>query len=174
MFRRALDRVIDAAMAVSEIAIVLMMLHVSAELLVRWIFRFGLDAVPEISAFYYMTASTFFALAYVTRGNGHISAQIFTEFLGGRPRQLLEGAILILLFLFMLLLTWQLTIEASRMTTTGEVHQAATIDVPKWPGRWFLAIGSALMAIYALAAGLRKLLGYEDEETPTEKPATLD
>lgn len=173
MFRRALDRVIDAAMAVAEIAVVLMMAHITAELLIRWVFRHGLDAVPEISAFYYMTASTFFAFAYVTRGDGHISAQIFTEFLGPRAREILDGCILIFLFLFMLLLTWQQVVEAVSMTAIGEIHQGATVNVPKWPGRWFLAIGSALMALYAVAAGIRKLLG-TDAGAPPERSTVME
>lgn len=173
MVRRALDRVIDGAMAVSEIAIIVMMFHISAELLVRWIFRHGLDAVPEISAFYYMTAITFFAMAYVTRGDGHIAAQLFTDFLSVRARSMLEGAILVFLSLFMAVLTWQFTVEALSMMAIGEVHQAATIDVPKWPGRWFLAIGSALMSIYALSAGLRKLIAGTDGDH-AQRPLNLD
>ncbi|MEX2128200.1 MAG: TRAP transporter small permease subunit [Xanthobacteraceae bacterium] len=166
MFRRSLDRVIDGAMAVSEIAVVLMMFHITTELLIRWIFRHGLEAVPEITAYFYMTASTFFALAYVTRGDGHISAQLFTEFLGPRALEILRGCILICLFLFMLLLAWQQAVEAISMTALGEMHQGASVNVPKWPGRWFLAIGSALMALYALAAGIRKLLGNDLRDAP--------
>jgi TRAP-type C4-dicarboxylate transport system permease small subunit len=159
MFRRALDRVTDAAMVVAEIAIFLMMAHITLELVIRWTFRYGLDAVPEIVAFYYMTSVAFLSLAYVTRSDGHIAAQIFTEALSPRHREILEGAISILLGLFMLLVTWQIGVEAMRMTAMGEIHQGAGINIPKWPGRWIMTIGAFVMALYAFAIGVRKLAG---------------
>ena len=159
MIRRLLDRVIDGAMILAEIAITLMMAHITVELIVRWLFRYGLDAVPEIVAYYYMTALTFFALAYVTRGDGHISAEIFTQNLAPRAREILEGVIALALCIFMLVFTWQTVSEAISMTNAGETHQAARTMVPKWPARWYLPIGTAIMAAYALLLAVQKLSG---------------
>jgi TRAP-type C4-dicarboxylate transport system permease small subunit len=132
----------------------------------------SLDAVPEISEYYYMTALTFFALAYVTRSDGHIAATFFTEFMTARARSILEEAILITLCAYMALLTWQIRVEAVAMTAINEVHQSARGYVPKWPGRWFLTAGSALMALYALVMGIRKLMGLTAADAPRITHAT--
>ncbi len=173
-FRRILDRVIDGAMIFSEIAIVLMMVHISAELLSRWIFRQGLDSVPEIVSVYYMTSVAFLSLAYVLRGNGHLAAEFFTERLKPRHRELLEGVTLLALGVFLIFLTWQLGREAVTMTGLWEVHQGVTMHVPKWPGRWIMMLGSAIMMVAAFAYGIQRLLGIPAEQRAEAKPMSLD
>ena len=173
-FRRILDRVIDGAMIVSEVAIVLMMVHIAAELLSRWIFRHGLESVPEFVSIYYMTSVAFLSLAYVLRGNGHLAAEFFTEHMNPRYRELLEGAILLLLGAFMLVLTWQLVREAVTMTELQEVHQGVSFNLPKWPGRWIMAVGSAIMCVAAFAMSIQRLLGTAGNRPPEAKPMSLD
>lgn len=173
-FRRTLNRVVDGAMIVAEVAIVLMMVHITAELLSRWIFRQGLESVPEFVAFYYMTSVAFLSLAYVTRSDGHLAAEFFTEQLKPRHREILAGVIGIWLGLFMLLLTWQLTQEAVTMTATREVHQGVTFNLPKWPGRWIMAIGSAIMMAFSFAIGIQRLFGLAGDRPAGAKPASLD
>jgi TRAP-type C4-dicarboxylate transport system permease small subunit len=158
-FRRILDFVVDRSMLLAEIGIVLMMLHVTVEIISRSVLRIGLEAVNEITAYYYMSAVTFFALGYVTRTDGHISAQFFTAWMPPRAREILEGVIAIVLCAYMVLLVWQTGHEALAMTGVGEVHQAANLYLPKWPPRWFLPIGSAIMALAALAIAIDKLAG---------------
>jgi TRAP-type C4-dicarboxylate transport system permease small subunit len=169
-----LDRVIDSAMIVAEVAIVVMMLHITAELLMRWIFYHGLESVPEFVAFYYMTAVAFLSLAYVTRANGHLVAEFFTERLSKRHLQILDGVIGIWLALFMAVLTWQLTREAVTMTSIQEVHQGVSFNLLKWPGRWIMAAGSAVMTVYAFTFGIQRLLGIAADPQPAQKQASPD
>jgi TRAP-type C4-dicarboxylate transport system permease small subunit len=173
--QRIADRIVDAAMIVAEVAIAAMMLHITAEVLSRWIFRYGFDSVPEIVAYYYMAGLVFFSLAYVTRANGHIAAEIFTESLSPRPREILEGIIALLLCAFMLVVAWQTAVEAVSMTNSGELHQGATLLLPKWPARWFLPIGSGLMALSAFLIAVGKLRGMPAPGQPSEfKPMAHD
>lgn len=156
-------------MLAAEAAIVLMMLHVAAELAVRWFLRTGIAGTYEVVTYYYMVGCAYLPLAYVTRGDGHISAQIFTQALPVRPREILEGVILIALGAFMIIMTWQTAVEAVSMTRVGEVYHAI-ISVPKWPARWLLPVGAALMAAYAFLLAARKLAGEgaaEGREQPT-------
>jgi TRAP-type C4-dicarboxylate transport system permease small subunit len=169
--QRVLDRFVDLGMIVAEVAIALMMLHITAEVVLRQIFLQSLDAVPEIAAYYYMSGVVFFSLAYVTRGNGHISAEVFTAIMPPRAREILEGVISLALGVFMVLFAYQTFNEAVSMTRIGEVHQAATILLPKWPPRWFLAVGGALMALYALLIAYKKLTGAAGDDPDQAKPA---
>lgn len=157
--QRGLDRVIDLAMIVAEVAIALMMVHITVEVFSRWIFLHSFDATVEIVMFYYMAGLTFLSLAFVTRADGHIAAEIFTDYMAPRPRAILEGVIALALGGYMLVFTWQTVGEAITMTHAGEIQQTATIQLPKWPTRWFLPFGGFLMALAAILIGIRKLTG---------------
>jgi TRAP-type C4-dicarboxylate transport system permease small subunit len=61
------------------------------------------------------------------------------------------------------------------MTSSGELHQGATLLLPKWPARWFLPFGSALMALSALTIAIGKLRGTPASTAPAEfKPMAHD
>jgi TRAP-type C4-dicarboxylate transport system permease small subunit len=123
--------------------------------------------------FYYMVAIIYLPLAWVTRADGHIAAQIFTQYMKPQHRQWLEGVIHVLLCIFMLFLTWQTGREAVKMTIVNEVHQAADAFFWIWPARWYLPIGSALMSVYALTMAVQKLFG-EVAEPQGDAPEPLD
>jgi TRAP-type C4-dicarboxylate transport system permease small subunit len=168
MFGRLLDRAVDWAMVVAEVAITLMMLHITVEIGARLFFRIGLEGVNETVAFYYMIGLVFLSLAFVTRADGHIAAQIFTDRLPARAREVLEGIVSLALAAFMALLVWQSAREAYTMTLAGEVYQSGNVFLLKWPPRWALSIGAALMALYALLVGIRKLRGGLPAATPAK------
>jgi TRAP-type C4-dicarboxylate transport system permease small subunit len=159
MYLRILDGITTFAMTLAEICVFLMTIHVTLDVLSRWVIGDPLIATTEIVRFYYMVAIIYFPLAWVTRMDGHIAAQIFTQYMTDKNRQRLEGVIHILLFLFMAVLTWQTGTEAYRMMVINEVHQAADAFFKIWPARWYLPLGSGLMSIYALTMALQKLFG---------------
>ena len=168
MFARILDRAVDWAMIVAEVAITLMMLHITAEIGARLFFRMGLEGVNETVAFYYMIGLVFLSLAYVTRADGHIAAQIFTDKLPPRAREVLEGIVSLALAAFTAVLVWQSAREALIMTEANEVFQSGDVFLLKWPPRWAMSVGAALMALYALLIGIRKLRGGPPAATPTK------
>lgn len=174
MYLKILDRITTFAMTLAEIGVFMMTIHVTADVLSRWVFGDPLIATTEIVRFYYMVGIIYLPLAWVTRMDGHISAQIFTQYMKPKNRQRLEGAIHVLLFVFMLFLTYQTGHEAIRMTVVNEVHEAADAFFWIWPARWYLPLGSGLMAIYALTMGIQKLFGPVVETAPPEQHVAVD
>lgn len=180
--RRLANRIVarstDIAMALAELAIALMMMHVVIEVLSRRLFRFSLDSVPEIVAYYYMSTLIFLALAYVTRADSHVSATLFTDLLPDRVQRILTGVIFVILAATMLVMAWQMGHEALRMTRIGEFHQGASINLPRWPTRWFAPLGAVLMALVAILMAIDKFtnrdtfpgVGQEDR-TPEQQLA---
>ncbi len=159
IFKRWLDRLVDGAMILAELAITLMMAHITVEIAVRLFFRIGLEGVNEMVAFYYMVGLVFLSLAYVTRGDGHIVADILTDRMPHRARELVQGVVSLALAAFMAILVWQTAGEAIVMTEAGEVYQSGSVFLLKWIPRWFVPIGAGLMGLYALLLGVRKLAG---------------
>lgn len=166
---RIVARSTDISMAIAEIAIALMMFHVVIEVASRRFFRISLDSVPEIVAYYYMSAVIFLALAYVTRADSHVAATLFTDLLSEKVQRFIIAVVMVVLGLTMLMLAWQMGLEAMRMTRVGELHQGASMNLPRWPSRWFGPVGAVLMALVAFLMALDK---FTDRETFPGVPRT--
>lgn len=138
---------------------VLMMLHVSADVVGRVLFDHPFDGTIEIVSGYYMVAIAFLPLAYVTRHEGQIIVELFTRNMSTRKLLLLDAAVNILTVVYMSAFAWMTGTMAVEQTASREAWETAYGQVQIWPSRWYLPIGCALMAIYLLvriAADFRK------------------
>ena len=82
-FHRLVSKIADALFALSLVAGVLMMLHVTIDVLSRTLFNSPLPGTGEITATYYMIAVAFLPLAWVTLRDEHVTADIFVSALPG-------------------------------------------------------------------------------------------
>lgn len=159
MVRRALDGLTTVMVALGEIAVVAMMVLITADVISRYVFNYVIDAGAEIVAHYFMVAIIYFALGDITRAEGHLSATFFTDWMTARGKTLLEGFIALVLCAFMLLVTWRTTISALEATRIGELLQASRTNLPIWPSRWILPFGCVTMAIYSFIVATDKFSG---------------
>lgn len=125
-----------------------MMLHVTADVTGRVLFRHPFDGTTEIVSGYYMIGITFLPFAYVARYDGHIIVELFTRNMP--PRRLLrfDALVNILTFAYMCVFTWMSTVSAVDETATGEVWQTANGYIQGWPSRWILPVSGLLMTAY--------------------------
>ncbi|MCC2095361.1 MAG: TRAP transporter small permease subunit, partial [Hyphomicrobiales bacterium] len=93
----------DLAMLAACIAVVLMMLHVTAEAIGKYVFHTPMPATQETVQFYYMVALVFLPIAYIARGEGHICVELFTQNMGPRSRTRLNIFVGILTLIWVLL-----------------------------------------------------------------------
>ena len=128
--------------------IIIMMIHVAADVFGRLVLRAPIDGTIEWVAGYYMVAVAFFPLAYVSRGEGHITIELFTSKLPARVRAALDCMAATLTFLYIGMMAWQTGIEAIEQTEGRETWETADDLITIWPSRWLLPIGCAMMAIY--------------------------
>ena len=73
---RLLDKSTDATSAIAGVFVVVMMLHIVADVLAKWLFNYPIVGTLEIVANYYMVALIFLPLAYVQRAGGHIIVEV--------------------------------------------------------------------------------------------------
>jgi TRAP-type C4-dicarboxylate transport system permease small subunit len=147
-------RIIDgltgwAAQALAQLgalAIVLMMLHVVADVTGRWLFNHPLPGTIEIVSYYYMVMVTALPFAYVTRSQGQIAVEMFTSWLPPRPLLMVEVFAGLLLLIYVVLFAWKMGQEAIRMTMIGEIHDGGTMQIITWPSRWMPPIAMGVMA----------------------------
>ena len=84
MLRRLLGRLANALAFLGGIAVVLMMLHICADVIAKYVFNSPIPGTLEIVSNYYMVATVFLPLALVERKNAHIAVEILSQHLPTR------------------------------------------------------------------------------------------
>ena len=168
MLGRAIDGLVEFTGWVAMAIMGVMALHVFASIAAYVVLGSGLTGMQEIVANYYMVALTFLPLAFVAREpGGHISADLFTAWMGPRGLARLEVAISIMLALFYAVLFWQSLLSALEATEVGETIQVSTGTLDTWIARWALPIGFGIGGLYAGLCACRQtvtaLLPPEDD-----------
>lgn len=130
--------------------IILMMIHVCADIIGKFVFNFPIEGTLEIVSGYYMVGVIFFPLAYVSHHEGHIKVELFTQHMRPRPLAWLEAVIGIIGFVFMAWFCWQAVAESIHSTVEGEQWETADDLVTIWPSRWVMVVGIVLMTVYLL------------------------
>jgi TRAP-type C4-dicarboxylate transport system permease small subunit len=153
----ALDAVVTAAAWVAGLATVLMMLHVTADVIGRNVFNNPITGTIEIVSAYNMAALSFLPLALIAREKGHIIVELFTTWMQARPRRILDGLVGIVTFIYTALFTWKAVEVAIDKTGIREAKEAGIGFVEIWPARWLVAFGFGLMALYVLVHIFRDL-----------------
>ncbi len=136
----------DSLAAIAGVLILVMMVHVTADVFGRLAFSAPVEGTLEIVAGYYMVAVVFLPLAHVSRGEGHIFIELFTRGLPDRARSWMDAAAATLTFAYVALMAWQCAEEAMIQTAGGEMWETADDLIVIWPSRWLIPIGCALMA----------------------------
>ncbi|MEX0348101.1 MAG: TRAP transporter small permease subunit [Paracoccaceae bacterium] len=159
---RQLSRLMDAVYKIGAFAagalLILLCVLVLYSILAR---AFGLYAGGATDfAGYVMATSTFLALAYTFRSNGHIRVQLLIQKLGHAPRRNVE----IFCLGFMSCITTYVAYYMTRLTydswdfgERSEGADAVLLWIPQTP----VAIGAALLAIASIHSFLQALFDYD-------------
>ncbi len=150
----------NALAILGAIGMVLMVLHVVADVTGRFVFNHPLTGTLETVTYYYMVMVTILPFAYVTRRQGQIVVELFTSWMPRRWLSLLEVGAGLLTLTFLAVLTWNTGQSAVHMTAIGEVRQAGTTELIAWPTRWFLPLGAGVMACAVLLRMIEDFRGF--------------
>lgn len=129
------------------LTVLFMMLHVTADVIGKYLLHQPIVGTLEIVSHYYMVAAIFLPLAAVERHRGHLFVELFTSRLGPRPILVLDSIGCMMGVAFAAAVTWMTTIEALRRTRIRETIDAVYYEIPIWPTRWFLPTGMGLLAL---------------------------
>lgn len=149
-FRRLLEPLVSAMGLVGIICVTLMMFHVTADVVLRFVFNAPVGGTITIVSNYYMVILGFGSLAVAESRNAHVSVEVLTELM---PRKIQTGLasmsafLAAVVFTFLTVRTW---IEAVAKMNIGASIQQGTMTIPVWPSYFALPLGCGLMAITAL------------------------
>lgn len=139
---------------------VLMMLHITLDVCVRYFLNGQIVGTLEWVSFYYMVALVFLALGYVEYQNENIRVDLFAQMM---PKAVQLGLYIfacILGLIFFGMLFWQSLLDAYQATQRGE-EAMSNIRFLIWPSRWSLPIGFGGAFLAVLANLLRALVRRE-------------
>ena len=156
-----IDRILElwsrALLALAILAAAAMMVHVGIDVVSRTALNAPLRQTNQTVAGYYMIAVAFLPIAFLGKADNHISADVFTEYMGPRLRRGLEVFTTVLGILYMAVFSWQSYVSAVRRTLQGEVLEISGGYMYVWPGRWILPV-AAFSLLLCLTLRLVRLL----------------
>lgn len=144
-----INRISETALALSSIALLLMMLHVSADVALKYLMNYPIPGTLEIVSAYYMVAGVFLPLAAVELVRASIAVDIGYMFM---PR-FMKIACMVLVLVGSIavygVLAWTSWGDAMRSFRIREVMMG-TVFVSVWPSRLILPISFALAGLICL------------------------
>ena len=166
--QRVSDFFAGLLLAVGAFALFMMMLHITADVFMKYTMNMPIVGTLEIVANYYMVFVVFLPIAYVQVFRQHLLVEVFTLKLPPRYVALLDGLVAILGIAYTSVLTWLVLGQAIDQTVRGEFYSITYFDLPTWPSRWVLPISFGLLTIVMIiqcVTDLRRALG-----TPAAAP----
>ncbi|MCC5968659.1 MAG: TRAP transporter small permease subunit [Pararhodobacter sp.] len=157
---RIVDGIARIAEALAGVALVLLMVHVTVDVVSTAVGR-PLRGTTEVAAELYMPAIVFGALAMVQRRGEEIRVDILAILLHDRIASLLDRAAQLVVMGSALWLAWHTGLHAHRAWRIGEFIDLGVLRVPAWPGKAMLPLGLGALALAAFTRALRP--SHEDD-----------
>lgn len=147
LFGRVLSGIITAVTILAGIAVVIMMLNISADVVGRYFFNAPLPATIAFVSNYYMVIAAFIPLALCQKRDAHISVEVFMQLLPQSvQRHAYRWAWLYSAAVFGML-TWVSWIQAESKRSAGTYVLEMGVKLPIWPGYYTLPIGFGLITL---------------------------
>lgn len=159
MVRWVLSRVASLFAVIAAVAMLLMMLHVVADISARHLLNRPFSGTIEIVSYYYMVALVFLAIPAAQFQREHITVDLFTAFLPARGARLLDVVVTLAAGLFLGFFAWVCYHEAIRRTLMGHSVEAGLQTMTVWPTRWLMVVGIGLTALIALYQSITLMRG---------------
>lgn len=145
-----LSRLADIFLWAGAIAVLAMMVHVSADVIMKVALNQPIMGTLEIVSFIYMVGCTFLPLAHVQLARTLIIVEVFTQNLAPEKNLRIDIAAAVLTVAYLLLLAIMGAVVALAKTRIGEAQDATYFDLPVWPMRWVFCASCGLAALIAL------------------------
>lgn len=157
------ERLAQGLALVGAIGIVLMMLHVGADILSRNLMGRPIPATHEIVSRYYMVLIGFLPLAWVERRRGMVAVEVLEWMLGPRGRRFSDLLVALIAFGIYAGLAWVTWHTALSNWRSGSFVTVLNYRLPVWPTYFLLPAGLALAALATLVRALEVLTGYRPD-----------
>jgi TRAP-type C4-dicarboxylate transport system permease small subunit len=143
---RWLSRLTDILAFLGCVAVVLMMLHITLDVFMRWI-GLPIPATVTIVPHYYMLPIIFLPLALAERNDAHITVEVLVQFLRRRWQRVLAVLGWTISAGVFGILFYQSLLDAMEKMKVGTFMMEVDWKIPIWPTYFFLPVGFGLVVI---------------------------
>ncbi|MCA0043378.1 TRAP transporter small permease [Celeribacter litoreus] len=142
---------------IGALIIVLMMVHVTADVVSKFLFSKPLPGTITFVSSYYMVTVTFLCLCVVEARNAHIDVELIAQHLPKRIQKILTAFALVIGLGVFGTLTWKSSSVAYDKFEVGAFETEQRVKVITWPSYFLVPIGAGLMTlmIFTKIAGRR-------------------
>lgn len=141
------------------VAIGVMMLHISADVILRQLWGTPIVGTLEYVTYFYMVAVVFLPLANAQEHKAHVIVEVISNLLPKRVNLWVDCAAQLFTFGYVAFIAWWGWQETVRSFTRNEVVTIVQTDVPLWPTRLLVPLGLGAMAVVIvlqLVASIRR------------------
>jgi TRAP-type C4-dicarboxylate transport system permease small subunit len=156
---RFLSALAKLSSVLGTVCVVLMMLHVTADVAGRYLFNAPLPGTIVVVANYYMILLVFLAIGVAEEKKAHISVEFLTDMMPERAQSVFSIFSGILTVGVISLLVVAGYSEAMKKTNTGATMEQGSSMIEIWQSYWAIPIGAALMAAIAFYRVVATLSG---------------
>ncbi|MGE0417362.1 MAG: TRAP transporter small permease [Acetobacteraceae bacterium] len=158
MARTILDRTADLLGFIAGVILIVMMLHITLDVTLRYLFASPLHDTVEIVSTYYIVAIVFLPLALVEKLNAHIVVELLTQHFPRRAQELLIGVVALGSAGYFGAFAWRTWQDAVQKYNVGEVT-LGTAAITVWPTRFYLPVGCAVITVMLIYKAFRLFAG---------------
>lgn len=151
------------------LAVVLMALHVSYDVIARGIVSGGIYGTTEIVAYYYMIACVCLPLAYIELRDEHITVEVFYDLMPMGMRKVVLAFSIFCTGVFFGAFAWRSWYDALSAFSTRE-RLMGIADIQIWPARFFLPVSFALL-VFACLLRLARIFATWNADTKAQTEA---
>ncbi len=139
---RISGRIDRTLLAVSGVFLTLMMLHITADVLMRYLFNVPIGPTLEVVSYYYMVLAIFFPLSYVERRHENIQVDLFTRLMPAGVQFALYLFACVIGLAFFGVMAYQTFLDAISATANYQTVMSNVVFYI-WPSIWALPISFA-------------------------------
>lgn len=145
-------------------AIVLMMIHITADIVARFFLNKPLPGTITIVAHYYMIIAIFLPLAYTEQTKASISVELISGFFTPKMDKFIDLFGSLFVSVTALLIAYvSLGVALKNFASKTSVMQG-DYTIPTWPSYFILCFGAALLGVYCLIKFLLHLVRKDNHE----------
>ena len=143
-FARIRHGLLAVLAVLGSIAILALMLHVAADVVLRNVANMPIPATYEIVTNYYMIALAFIPLAWVERRGGMVSVEAVDPLLSSRLLFISDRIVALVSTAIYAALSWFTLKTALVNYAAGTFAMAQNVSIPIWPAYFLLPLGFSL------------------------------
>jgi len=163
---RWLGRAVNLTSIIGSIAVGLMMVHITVDVVGKFVFFSPVPATITMVSNYYMVVVAFLPLALAERRNAHISVEVLTELFPTRVQHHINGLTYLLSGAVFGLLAWRGFNDAYNKQDMGSFIMEQGTKVLIWPGHYLLPVGASLMVLVLVFKFVSYISGRPQPGTP--------